>query len=222
MTRRPRWCHRCHPRRGRRSWRHRAPRRSVRSVASRGAAAPARSSSRPRPRGPSTEYPNYGGEVVCEARHVQRRARTAASSRRSRRPTRRRSCSSSASRTSRSWRRSRSRRSASTTPTTCSTTCADGSIIDAAQRHRPLQARQTGTAATGSSSRPTRATGASRRSAQPRVPLERPRPRQRFVELQSGTVDGIDNSGRTTSRHRGRPRPRAHTRARASTSSTSG
>ena len=78
-----------------------------------------------------------------------------------------------------------------------------------------------GTAAPTSPWPATTPTGATRPRPRSSISAGAPRPHSGCVELQAGTVDGIDNSGRRLRHGRGQRRPAARSRARASTPSTS-
>ena len=115
-----------------------------------------------------------------------------------------------------SCRRSRSARSASRTPTTSRPTRADKSYPRRAERHRAVQAQGVGQGQPDRPRRPTPTTGATA-ALTPNLEFRwSDQAAQRLLELQSGTVDGIDNPGADDiAGDQGRLRPRRSTRARA-------
>ena len=71
----------------------------------------------------------------------------------------------------------------------------DGSILDGSERHRARTTSRNGARATGSSGPPTPTTGATRPRPRPSSSAGATSRPPACVDLQSGTVDGIDNPG---------------------------
>ena len=140
------------------------------------------------------EYPNYGGEVDCEAGtfngaavHRQHQDDRGA------RPVdgRVHFCDPNVAFLPR-WR---SRRSPSTTPSTSSHHAPDRSIVDQPNGTGPYKFGEWRRGDRDHPRAPTPTTGASSPRARPRVSGGTTEPGQKFIELSRGAVDGIDNPG---------------------------